>query len=137
MDNNSDRELDSVQKDITIKDGSEIKKPLVPSLKTKIQQATVGGRLISEATAISANEGFGFSHAKTHVTAGSSGLNLKVLHSNVAPDRGNRISCTYLSQMTPSYAPMTGDEPWRGDILGQDGIGVTQQVLPILLTKED
>jgi len=51
--------------------------------------------------------------------------------------RPNRVSSTYLSQMTPSYAPITGDEFWGADIMGAGRLGMTQNFKDQLLSQDD
>ena len=99
---------------------------------------TVGGTglgLVSQATAVSANEAKDFSHSKTNATSGSIGVRPKLL---AFPDsRPNRVSSTYLSQMTPSYVPMTGDDLWRGDLMGAGRFGMTQNLKEQPISNED
>jgi len=51
------------------------------------------------------------------------------MHQGLGENLVNRISLTYLSQMTPSHAPLTGDEFWRGDQMGALGLAASQNLM--------
>ena len=83
--------------------------------------------MTTQLTAVSANDGKDFSHAKTNATSG-----IRLL---AVTDPRARQSSTYVSQMTPSYAPITGDDLWRD--IGAGWHGANQSMKRMQISEED
>ena len=78
--------------------------------------------MATQPTSISANDGKEFSHIKSsNATSGMKN------HLGIT-DFKARISTSQASMLTPSYAPITGDDLWRGDFnLGWNNMPINEK----------